>query len=268
MNDFLTLDEIATTVRSCQRCALWTTRTNAVPGQGDSHAVVMFVGEGPGRDEDKQGLPFVGRSGQYLTSVMNSVGIRREDVYITNVVKCRPPENRDPLPQELQACSGYLEAQIALINPRIIVTLGRFSMRRWFPNGAITRIHGQVRNIGHGRVALAMFHPAAALRNPNWQEAFVEDMAKLPGLIERAKHANERAVRGEGLYAGEPHPGDADYVASHDKNPKNRLSSEEESAQSGTANSISGADTQQQYPSDAADKKKLDLDDAQQLSLL
>jgi DNA polymerase len=153
-------------VRVCQRCPLAQKRTLAVPGEGNYHSVVMFVGEGPGFDEDRQGRPFVGRSGKFLTEMLKRVGIQREDVYITNVVKCRPPENRDPLPQEVEACSDYLTRQVEQINPRIIVTLGRFSMRRWFPTGSITQLHGQVRNIGRGRVALAMFHPAAALRNP------------------------------------------------------------------------------------------------------
>jgi len=203
-------------VRDCRRCPLATTRTHAVPGEGDHGAVVMFVGEGPGFEEDRQGRPFVGRSGQYLTSVIEEVGLRRADVFITNVVKCRPPNNRDPLPAELTACDGYLERQIELINPRIIVTLGRFSMRRWFPDGSITRIHGQIRNIGRGRVALALFHPAAALRNPTWQTDFARDMAKLPALIDRAKRANEAASRGDALPAGVPHPGDPDYAPAGD----------------------------------------------------
>ncbi len=206
------LSELASTIRSCQLCALATTRTNAVPGEGKHDAVVMFVGEGPGYDEDQQGRPFVGRSGQYLTEMMAEAGIQRGDVYITNVVKCRPPENRDPAPEELEACSDYLDRQVELINPRIIVTLGRFSMRRWFPGGSITRIHGQVRNIGRGRIALAMFHPAAALRNPEWRKAFAQDMGKLPPLIERARAADERAARGDALPAGVPHPGDPDFV--------------------------------------------------------
>jgi uracil-DNA glycosylase family 4 len=205
------LARLADEIRVCRLCALASGRTHAVPGDGAADAVVMFVGEGPGFDEDKQGLPFVGRSGQYLTQVMNDAGIRRNDVYITNVVKCRPPNNRDPMPQELEACSGYLDRQVALINPRIIVTLGRFSMRRWFPTGSITKIHGQIRNIGQGRIALAMFHPAAALRNPKWQDAFTNDMRKLPPLIERALEANRRAGAGEALPAGAPHPGDPDY---------------------------------------------------------
>ncbi len=211
------LAAIAAEVQACRRCVLAEGRTHAVPGEGDPGAVVMFIGEGPGYDEDRQGRPFVGRSGQYLSAVLEEVGIRRADVFITNVVKCRPPENRDPLPAELSACSGYLERQIEWINPRIIVTLGRFSMQRWFPDGSITRIHGQVRNIGHGRVALALFHPAAALRNPAWKTDFVKDMGKLPPLIDRAKRANDAAARGEALPAGVPHPGDADYVPPADR---------------------------------------------------
>lgn len=207
-------------VHACHRCLLAGGRTNAVPGEGNLNSVVMFVGEGPGFEEDKQGRPFVGRSGQFLTERLRAVGIERSDVYITNVVKCRPPENRDPLPAELDACAAYLEHQVALVNPRIIVTLGRFSMRRWFPDGSITRLHGQVRNIGHGRVAMAMFHPAAALRNPQWQADFAQDIQLLPKLIERAQRANAAAARGEGLPAGVPHPGDADYVVPPPPAPK------------------------------------------------
>lgn len=200
-------------VHVCRRCTLAEGRTHAVPGEGNLNSVVMFVGEGPGFEEDRQGRPFVGRSGQFLTAMLQKAGIDRAEVYITNVVKCRPPNNRDPLPDELEACSDYLDRQVALVNPRIIVTLGRFSMRRWFADGAITRIHGQVRNIGRGRVALAMFHPAAALRNPQWQVEFERDMLLLPKLMERARRANAAAARGEGLPAGAPHPGDPDYVA-------------------------------------------------------
>ena len=200
-------------VLACRRCPLAQTRTCAVPGEGNLNAVVMLVGEGPGADEDRQGRPFVGRSGQFLTDTLAQLGIARSEVYITNVVKCRPPQNRDPLPAELIACGDYLIRQVEIINPRIIVTLGRFSMRRWFPEGAITEIHGRGRNIGRGRIALAMFHPAAALRSPAWLSAFNEDMAKLPALIERAQRANAAAARGEALPAGAPHLGDEDYVA-------------------------------------------------------
>ncbi len=207
------LKELETAVRGCTLCKLARTRTNAVPGDGDYSSVVLFVGEGPGFDEDKQGLPFVGRSGKFLTESLQRVGIQRADVYITNVVKCRPPENRDPEPDEIDACREYLDRQIALINPRIIVTLGRHSLNRWLAGASITRIHGQVKNLGHGRILLPMFHPAAALRNPAWRAEFEKDFEKLPALIERAQRANEAAARGEAPAAGMPHPGDADYVA-------------------------------------------------------
>ncbi len=200
------------TVHGCERCALASGRTCAVPGEGNIDAVVMFVGEGPGFEEDRQGRPFVGASGRFLTEMLHRVGIDRKDVYITNVVKCRPPSNRDPQPAELEACADYLTRQVELVNPRIIVTLGRFSMHRWFPDGSITKLHGQLRNIGRGRVAMALFHPAAALRNTQWRADFEHDLGKLPNLIARAHKANEAALRGEGLPAGAPHPGDADYV--------------------------------------------------------
>jgi uracil-DNA glycosylase len=204
-------------VKACPACPLCESRTHAVPGDGSYRALVMFIGEGPGFEEDRKGLPFVGKSGKFLTEMLNSVGIERSDVYITNIVKCRPPKNRDPRPDEIATCSGYLERQIAMINPRIIVTLGRHSMNRWFPDASITKVHGQIRNIGRGRVALPLFHPAAALRNPAWRADFVQDIQKLPALIERAARANEAALRDEALPAGVPHPGDPDYAGAPDR---------------------------------------------------
>lgn len=180
----------------CQRCRLAQGRTHAVPGEGDLNAMVLFVGEAPGAEEDRLGRPFVGRSGQYLTEVLARCGIARSDAYITNLVKCRPPGNRDPLPDELAACEDYLLRQIEIIHPRIIVTLGRLSMQRWFPEGSITRLHGRARVIEDGRMVVAMFHPAAALRNPAWRVAFERDMARLSTLIERVREA---ARRGEVL---------------------------------------------------------------------
>jgi len=171
-------------VRSCTRCRLCDGRIHAVPGEGSYSPQIVFVGEGPGAAEDRQGRPFVGRSGRFLDGMIEGIGLRREDVFITNVVKCRPPDNRDPRPDEIAACSDYLERQIELLTPRVVVTLGRYSMQRWFPGERITRIHGQVKEIAPGRVALAMYHPAAALRNPQWREAFAADMQKLPGLLE------------------------------------------------------------------------------------
>ncbi len=198
-------------IKACTACALCQERTQAVPGEGDLNSVILFVGEGPGQEEDRQGRPFVGRSGQLLTQMLQGVDIDREGVYITNVVKCRPPGNRDPLPGEIAACRGFLERQIALINPRIIVTLGRFSMQRWLPREKITRIQGKARNIGRGRCVLPLFHPAAVLRNPTWMDRYREVFSRLPHLIHRAWQANERARRGEALPAGVPHPGDPDY---------------------------------------------------------
>lgn len=170
-------------VRSCTRCRLCDGRTHAVPGEGSHSPQIVFVGEWPGAEEDRLGRPFVGRSGRFLDGMIESVGLRREDVFITNVVKCRPPDNRDPRPDEIAACRDYLDRQIDLLAPRVVVTLGRFSMQHWFPGERITRIHGQVKEIGPGRVVLAMYHPAAALRNPQWREAFAADMQKLPGLL-------------------------------------------------------------------------------------
>ncbi len=171
-------------VRSCTLCRLCDGRIYAVPGEGSYSPQIVFVGEGPGAEEDRQGRPFVGRSGRFLDGMIESIGLRREYVFITNVVKCRPPDNLDPRPDEIAACSDYLEQQIELLAPRVVVTLGRFSMQRWFPGERITRIHGQVKEIAPGRVVLAMYHPAAALRNPQWREAFAADMRKLPGLLE------------------------------------------------------------------------------------
>lgn len=206
-----TLEELEDEIRACTACGLCSGRKQAVPGEGDPESAIMFIGEGPGRDEDLQGRPFVGRSGQLLTSNLERAGISRDSVYITNVVKCRPPDNRDPLPGEIEACRGFLERQIELINPRIIVTLGRFSMRRWFPGERITRIQGKARNIGRGRCAIPLFHPAAVLRNANLGEAYRAEFDRLARLQERARLADEKAGRGEALPAGAPHPGDADY---------------------------------------------------------
>jgi len=196
-------------VATCQRCRLAQGRTHAVPGEGDLNAMVLFVGEAPGAEEDRLGRPFVGRSGQYLTEVLARCGVARSDVYITNIVKCRPPGNRDPLPDELAACEDYLLRQIEIIRPLIIVTLGRLSMRRWFPEGSITRLHGRARMAEDGRVAVAMFHPAAALRNPSWRIAFERDMARLSTLVERVREAAQRGemVSPEALNSDEPDNG-------------------------------------------------------------
>ncbi len=180
------LAAIAQRVRVCTLCRLYQGATNPVPGAGDSYAEIVFVGEGPGQNEDRQGLPFVGRSGEYLNYLLNLINLKREQVFITNVVKHRPPDNRDPLPDEIAACKPYLDEQLALIDPAVIVTLGRFSMARYFPNGRITQIHGQPRY--DARCAYyPLFHPAAALRNPALRRDMEADIRRLPAIIAEVK---------------------------------------------------------------------------------
>ncbi|GBL18795.1 uracil-DNA glycosylase [Anaerolineae bacterium] len=178
-------------------CTLAHTRKLAVPGEGPAPAPVMLIGEGPGRNEDEQGRPFVGASGKFLEELLAAAGLQRAQVYITNVVKCRPPENRDPLPAEVAACAGYLERQIELVDPRVIVTLGRFSMARWFPVERISAIHGQARQFG-ARLVVPMFHPAAALHQPKIRPQLLEDFAKLPQLIAQAAPATPRSAANVG----------------------------------------------------------------------
>lgn len=175
------LDQVAAEVRSCTLCGLHATRTHAVPGAGSAHAEILFIGEGPGFHEDQQGLPFVGRSGDYLSYLLDQIQLRREDVFITNIIKCRAPNNRDPLPQEIQTCRPYFDRQLALIDPLVVATLGRFSMRLFFPGASISRIHGQARIEG-GRAYLPLYHPAAALRNPNLRHDMEADIAQLRAL--------------------------------------------------------------------------------------
>lgn len=176
------LEQLAVQIRACQRCRLAQTRGQAVPGEGPANAPILLIGEGPGFHEDRQGRPFVGRSGDLLEKLLASIGLRRGDVFIANVVKCRPPENRDPLPDEIEACRPYLDRQTALIGPRLVLTLGRISLARYFPGQSITRIHGQIRWVDHvGYVP--MFHPAAALRNPQWMAAMRADFAQLAPLV-------------------------------------------------------------------------------------
>jgi DNA polymerase len=179
------LRAIASEVRACEACKLHLSRKNAVPGEGPAASELMFIGEGPGFHENEQGRPFVGAAGKYLDELLAKIGFSREQVFIGNVVKCRPPGNRDPLPEEIQACAGYLERQVAAIQPGVIVTLGRFSMARYFPNTRISDIHGQARTV-NGRLVVAMYHPAAALHQPSLRREIEADFARLPGLIQRA----------------------------------------------------------------------------------
>lgn len=178
------LNQLAAQIHLCDRCRLAQTRQCAVPGEGPQAAPFLLIGEGPGFHEDQHGRPFVGASGKLLAKLLASIGLHRADVFIANVVKCRPPENRDPQPDEISACAPYLDQQIAAIQPRVIITLGRFSMARYFPGQAITRVHGQHKEI-NGRIHVPMFHPAAALRNPQWMTALQEDFARLRPLVDK-----------------------------------------------------------------------------------
>jgi DNA polymerase len=198
------LNTVASEVRVCQLCGLASGRTNAVPGEGPANAEIMLIGEGPGFHEDKQGRPFVGPSGQFLNELLASAGYKREQVFITNVVKCRPPGNRDPLPEEISACGSYLDRQITLINPKVIVTLGRFSMARFFPGAKISAIHGKAKKVD-GRVVVAMFHPAAALHQPALRSAIEEDFQRLKELVKEASGSAEEtsAAKANANDAGE-----------------------------------------------------------------
>ena len=186
MNPEDVLNEIADQTATCTRCQLHHSRKNAVPGAGDPHSEIMFIGEGPGFHENEQGLPFVGAAGKFLDELLADANLSRENVFITNVVKCRPPGNRDPQVEELDACKAFLERQIAAINPDVIVTLGRFSMAHFINNGKISSIHGRI-FWSNGRMVIPMYHPAAALHQPSLRSVVKQDFSKLPELIEKAK---------------------------------------------------------------------------------
>lgn len=183
-----TLAKLAQEVSVCTNCALHTSRKKSVPGDGPATAEIMFIGEGPGFHENEQGHPFVGASGKFLDQLLAQAGVTREEVFIANVVKCRPPSNRDPLPDELAACDKYLEAQIQTINPSIIVTLGRFSMGKFVSDVKISAVHGQMRKVGE-RYVIPMFHPAAALHQPQLKPSILGDFAKLPDQLNEARAA-------------------------------------------------------------------------------
>jgi uracil-DNA glycosylase len=184
------LKEIAAEVRTCQLCRLAKTRTRAVPGEGYSRAEVMLIGEGPGYREDQEGRPFVGPAGKFLDELLGLAGLDREAVFITNVVKCRPPNNRDPMPDETAACAPYLERQLAVINPRVVITLGRHSMARFFPGERISQIHGTARVVD-GRLSIAMYHPAAGLHQASLADVIRDDFRKLPALLQQARLMNK-----------------------------------------------------------------------------
>jgi uracil-DNA glycosylase family 4 len=183
------IEDIATVVRSCTKCGLAGTRTNAVPGEGADSPSILFIGEGPGANEDQQGRPFVGRAGKLLDELLGVVPLRRSDVYITNVVKCRPPENRDPLPEEVRACWPYLEAQIRLLNPKVIATLGRHAMNRFLPDTRISDQHGRA-TVWRDIVVFPLYHPAAALRSSTLRQTLENDMRRLPQAVLQSLEMN------------------------------------------------------------------------------
>ena len=186
MSDY---DDLIDRIRSCTLCSLSEKRTQAVPGEGSLDAEIMFVGEGPGFYEDRDGRPFVGPAGKFLDELLQSIGLRRETVYITNMVKCRPPNNRDPLPGEVNACRPYLDSQLEMISPEVIVTLGRHSFSKFFPSQSLTKARGrsqQWRNL----TVYPIYHPAAALHNPRLRSVIIEDFSRLPDVVRSAREAD------------------------------------------------------------------------------
>ena len=180
------LDDLHREIGACRACELHAGRTTAVPGHGRHDADIMLVGEGPGYYEDRQGLPFVGAAGRFLDQLLERAGIKRDEVFITNVVKCRPPNNRDPQPQEIAACKEYLLAQIALIKPRAVCTLGRFALAALVDEKltSISRVHGKAYRIS-GIIYVPLYHPAAALHNERLRDTIVEDMSHASALLHR-----------------------------------------------------------------------------------
>ena len=190
MNPDQVLAKVAQQVQDCTKCELHFSRKKGVAGEGPASAEIMFIGEGPGFHENEQGKPFVGAAGRFLDELLELVNLRREQVFIGNVVKCRPPGNRDPRPEELAACDSYLERQIQAISPKVIVTLGRFSMEKFMPNAKISDIHGMVLRI-KGRLVVPMYHPAAALHQPSLRSSVESDFIQLPDLIASAESVPE-----------------------------------------------------------------------------
>jgi len=185
-----TLSTLYEEITLCQLCEIARYRTKTVPGEGAEDAEIMFIGEAPGWHEDQQGRPFVGPAGQYLDQLLALIGLKRQQVYIANVIKCRPMENRDPLPSEILNCRKWLERQIEVIQPKMIVTLGRYSMAMFFPGKSISKIHGTAQKRDNV-VYYAMYHPAAALHQQSLRQAIEADMLKIPTLLAEAKNVTE-----------------------------------------------------------------------------
>lgn len=180
------LEEIAAQIKKCRRCPLYKNATNSVPGEGNPEAEIMFIGEGPGYHEDQQGIPFCGQAGKLLDELLQSIEVKREEVFICNMLRHRPPGNRDPLLEEIEACKIWLDQQIKVIQPKAIVTLGRFSMAKFIPEGKISFLHGQARFVdfeGRKYIVIPMFHPAAALRSLEIMSKLKEDFKKIAKML-------------------------------------------------------------------------------------
>ncbi len=205
------LDAIADDIRGCTRCRLHEGRTRSVPGEGSADTEVVLVGEGPGSNEDRQGRPFVGAAGSFLTELLGSIGWRRDEVFITNVVKCRPPGNRDPEPDEVAACAPYLRRQLDAIDPALVVTLGRHSLGSFLPGARIGQVHGTTRpgltELGpEAGLVFAMYHPAAALHQGSLRQTLLDDALAIPAALVGARERRERIVAADGdaLLATDP----------------------------------------------------------------
>ncbi len=184
------LTDLYAQIRICKKCDLSKGRTNAVPGEGPENAEIMMIGEAPGFHEDREGRPFIGPAGKFLDELLAGINLKRDQIYICNVIKCRPPQNRDPLPEEMDACKPYLDAQIALIKPKVVITISRFAMSRWFNDKKISEIHGKPRKFGN-LVVLPMYHPAAALHQPSLKRVLEEDFKRVPEILKDMANLKE-----------------------------------------------------------------------------
>jgi len=186
------LNQINAKIAVCQKCPLAKTRTNTVPGTGNINTDIVFIGEGPGKSEDEQGIPFIGAAGRILNEMLHNIELDRDDIFITNIVKCRPPKNRDPKITEKNICNTYLQQQLALINPTLIIPLGRHAMEYFLPNAKISETHGKPQVIitatGKSQVIYPLYHPAAALYNPRTKLVIADDFALIPSLIKKYKN--------------------------------------------------------------------------------
>lgn len=192
------LTQLYQEIARCHDCELARCRTKVVPGEGPDHAELLFIGEAPGWYEDQEGRPFVGPAGKFLDELLASIGLSREKVYIANVIKCRPPENRDPLPAEIRACGKWLDRQIEMIQPRMIITLGRYSLARYFPDESIGKIHGKPKMYGKV-ICYPMYHPAAALHQASLRKTIEADMLRIPQVLAQGETAVEAPVPAQQL---------------------------------------------------------------------